>query len=167
MRKGEHRWLLALIAFALCGIVVLSDAGRFEPTSPSSRPSSMRVSLGPTLPSFSAQAPKKPSTSRPESKSTSPAKQARTTSWVESVRRCIVKRESGGNYRIRSRTTDTDGRYAYGAYQFQTPTFRAVTGLPGPASAYSKAVQDAAFYKLFDNGRGRSHWYLKGGPNCW
>ena len=84
------------------------------------------------------------------------------------MRRCIVKRESGGNYRIRSRTTDADGRYAYGAYQMQDPTFHSVTGLPGHASDYSKAIQDAAFIKLFANGKGRHHWYLKGAKKqCW
>jgi hypothetical protein len=77
-----------------------------------------------------------------------------------------VHRESRGNYRIRSHTTDPNGRYAYGAYQFQDGTWHHVTGLPGHASDYPPAVQDAAFFKAFNNGKGRMAWNFPR-DQCW
>jgi muramidase (phage lysozyme) len=61
--------------------------------------------------------------------------------------------ESHGNYRAQN-PTDT----ASGAYQFVNTTWMAITGLPGPAKAYSPAIQDHAFYVLFANGRGAHNW---------
>jgi len=88
-----------------------------------------------------------------------------TSAWVESVRRCIVHRESRGNYRAVSRET-YHGMHAYGAYQFQDPTWRGVTGLLGHASDYPPAIQDAAFITLFANGKGRSNWNFPH-DQCW
>lgn len=85
----------------------------------------------------------------------------RSSAWVESVRRCIIQRESRGNYRAQNRYSS-----ASGAYQFLDSTWRSVTGLEGSAKDYSKERQDAAFYKLFDNGRGRSHWSYPP-KQCW
>ncbi len=88
------------------------------------------------------------------------------TAWIEQVRICILDRESHGDYKIRSHVAAPDGKYAYGGYQFQDPTFHHASGLPGHASDYSPAVQDAAFYKAFDNGAGRMAWNYP--PNqCW
>lgn len=87
------------------------------------------------------------------------------SAWVESVRRCIVHRESRGDYRAVSRET-YHGMHAYGAYQFQDPTWHSTTGLRGHASNYSKAVQDAAFFKKFANGRGRMAWNFPR-HQCW
>ena len=66
---------------------------------------------------------------------------------------CIRKYESGGNYQAQNPTST-----ASGAYQFLDTTWQAVTGLPGRAMNYSPAQQDAAFYKLWDNGRGANQW---------
>lgn len=66
---------------------------------------------------------------------------------------CIRKYESGGNYQAQNPTST-----ASGAYQFLDSTWQAVTGLPGRAMNYSPAQQDAAFYKLWDNGRGANQW---------
>lgn len=82
--------------------------------------------------------------------------------WVEKVRRCIVWRESRGQYRALNRHSG-----ASGAYQFMDSTWHHVTHLPGKAMHYSKHTQDAAFYKLFNWGKGRRNWYLTGGPQCW
>lgn len=81
--------------------------------------------------------------------------------WIEGVRLCIIARESGGNYNAQNRYST-----ASGAYQFLDGTWRAVTGLGGSAKDYPPAVQDAAFYKLFDNGRGKSHWNYPP-KQCW
>ena len=83
-------------------------------------------------------------------------------SWVESVRACIIYRESRGNYRARR----TDGGTASGAYQFIDTTWRAVTGRRDSAWQAPKAVQDKAFYTLFANGRGRSAWSYPS-KECW
>jgi hypothetical protein len=66
---------------------------------------------------------------------------------------CIRKYESDGNYRAQNPTTS-----ASGAYQFVDGTWHAVTGLPGHAKDYSPATQDAAFYKLWNGGKGAHHW---------
>jgi Transglycosylase-like domain len=66
----------------------------------------------------------------------------------QSVAQC----ESGGDP-----TTNT-GNGFYGKWQFTDATWHAVTGLPGHASDYSEAVQDAAAAKLWDNGQGAGNW---------
>lgn len=85
----------------------------------------------------------------------------RGSAWVERVRLCIIKRESGGNYRAQNRHST-----ASGAYQFIDATWQSVTGLPGHAKDYSKATQDRAFYKLFRNGKGKSNWNYPP-RQCW
>ncbi|AXQ63292.1 hydrolase [Streptomyces phage Comrade] len=72
---------------------------------------------------------------------------------------CIRKYESGGNYRALNPSSG-----ASGAYQFMDGTWQSVTGLPGKAMNYSPAQQDAAFWKLWNNGRGASHWVTA--PRC-
>lgn len=54
---------------------------------------------------------------------------------------------------------------ASGKYQFIKSTWEMVTGLPAPASAYPEHVQDAAFRKLWDGGKGKSHWAPS--RHCW
>lgn len=98
---------------------------------------------------------------QPDKKRVSRTSPRSPSDWVESVRLCIIARESGGNYRAQNRYST-----ASGAYQFIDGTWRAVTGLPGSAKDYPAAVQDAAFYKLFDNGRGRGHWNYPP-KQCW
>lgn len=85
----------------------------------------------------------------------------RGPAWVENVRICIIKRESGGDYRAQNRHST-----ASGAYQFIDSTWHSVTGLPGHARDYSKSVQDRAFYKLFNNGKGKSNWNYPP-KQCW
>ncbi|QOI67418.1 hydrolase [Streptomyces phage Beuffert] len=70
---------------------------------------------------------------------------------------CIRKYESGGNYRAQNPSST-----ASGAYQFLDSTWQAVTGLPGRAMNYSPAQQDAAFWKLWNNGRGANQWVTAG-----
>lgn len=72
---------------------------------------------------------------------------------------CIRKYESGGNYRAQNPSST-----ASGAYQFLDSTWQSVTGLPGRAMNYSPAQQDAAFWKLWNNGRGASQWVTS--PMC-
>lgn len=78
----------------------------------------------------------------------------------EGVRKCIVKRESGGNYGIVS----SNGQY-HGAYQFSRSTGDVTARKMGrpdlvgtPASQWSRAEQDEGFWTLWNHGAGRSHW---------
>lgn len=66
---------------------------------------------------------------------------------------CIRKYESGGNYQA-----ENPNSTASGAYQFLDSTWQSVTGLSGRAKNYSPSQQDAAFYKLWNNGRGANQW---------
>lgn len=70
---------------------------------------------------------------------------------------CIRKHESGGNYRALNSSSG-----ASGAYQFLDSTWQNVTGLPGKAMNYSPAQQDAAFWKLWNNGAGANQWVTSG-----
>ena len=78
----------------------------------------------------------------------------------EGTRTCIVRKESGGNYGIVS----SNGAY-HGAYQFSRSTADAVAARMGrgdlvgtPASRWSRAEQDMAFWTLWNNGAGRGNW---------
>lgn len=70
---------------------------------------------------------------------------------------CIRKHESGGNYHALNPSSG-----ASGAYQFLDSTWHSVTGLPGKAMNYSPAQQDAAFWKLWNNGAGANQWVTAG-----
>ena len=78
----------------------------------------------------------------------------------EGTRKCIVRRESGGNYRISS----PGGRYR-GAYQFNAGLARATAYKMGrrdlagkPISSWSRFDQDKAFWVVWNHGRGAGHW---------
>lgn len=80
---------------------------------------------------------------------------------VEKARKCILRRESMGDYQIKSR----NDRW-YGAYQFNVKTSNVAARLMNrpeligvPANQWSMEDQDAAFYLIFDNGKGRHHWF--------
>lgn len=75
------------------------------------------------------------------------------------VAACIRKYESGGNYRALNSSSG-----ASGAYQFMDSTWQSITGLPGKAMNYSPAQQDAAFWKLWNNGKGAHNWVTA--PRC-
>lgn len=83
----------------------------------------------------------------------------------ERTRKCIVRKESGGNYRIASRT----GKYQ-GAYQFGSPLARAAAIKMGrkdlvgkPIRTWSRFDQDKAFWVIWNNGKGASHWPTRRG----
>jgi len=87
---------------------------------------------------------------------------------LESIRKCIVKRESEGQYTVRNKTSS-----AAGAYQFVIATSNEAarrmqrSDLIGvPASQWSRRDQDRAFYVIWNNGRGRAHW-AGGRWACW
>lgn len=82
------------------------------------------------------------------------------SSRYEGTRKCIVRRESGGNYRISS----PGGRYR-GAYQFNAGLARATASKMGrsdlartPISSWSRFDQDKAFWVVWNHGRGAGHW---------
>ena len=72
--------------------------------------------------------------------------------------RCIREAESGGDYRAENPTSS-----ASGAWQFIDSTWESVTGLPAPASAYSRRVQDKAALELWAGGAGAGHWVTAAG----
>lgn len=67
--------------------------------------------------------------------------------------------ESGG------RNSDNPVSSASGYFQFIDSTWSWVTNLPPPAKAYSYEQQKEAFLKLWDEGRGASHWQPS--RYCW
>jgi hypothetical protein len=67
--------------------------------------------------------------------------------------------ESRNNYRA-----ENPNSTASGAYQFLDGTWRSVTGLEPPASAYPPAVQDTAFVKLYAQ-LGTKPWIAS--QSCW
>lgn len=78
----------------------------------------------------------------------------------ERTRKCIVRKESGGNYRIASRS----GRYK-GAYQFNANLARHTARKMGrsdlarkPFNQWSRFHQDKAFWIVWNHGKGRGHW---------
>jgi hypothetical protein len=86
---------------------------------------------------------------------------------VERVRNCIRNRESRGNYKI----ADKGGRW-FGAYQFDINTSNTAAkrmrrpDLVGvPANKWTSREQDVAFYVIYDEGDGKSHFYHPGN-NC-
>lgn len=87
----------------------------------------------------------------------------------ENVRKCIVHRESRGNYGAKNRYSS-----AMGAYQFLDRLWRAPLSrkLNKPKLAHvpirywSRLDQDKAFWLVWNNGKGRSNWSLQG-KQCW
>ena len=78
----------------------------------------------------------------------------------EGTRQCIVRKESGGNYGIVS----SNGSY-HGAYQFSRSTGDVAAQRMGradlvgtPASRWTRAEQDQAFWTMWNHGAGRGHW---------
>lgn len=78
----------------------------------------------------------------------------------ESVRLCIVERESMGYYDVVS----SNGTW-HGAYQFALGTSNVAAQRMGrpdlvgvPASRWDRAEQDEAFWTMWDHGRGAGHW---------
>ena len=80
---------------------------------------------------------------------------------VEKVRKCIRHRESRGNYKV----VDKGGRW-FGAYQFDPNTSNTAAkmmkrpDLVGvPANKWTRKEQDAAFYLIYNRGKGKKHFY--------
>jgi len=79
---------------------------------------------------------------------------------TDATRRCIMRKESGGNYSIVSK----NGTY-HGAYQFSRATGDATAKRMGrpdlvgtPVSQWTPAEQDQAFWTLWNHGAGRGNW---------
>jgi hypothetical protein len=78
----------------------------------------------------------------------------------EGTRKCIVRKESGGNYRIVS-----SGRSYRGAYQFNAHLARSTARRMGrselvnkPFNTWSRFDQDKAFWMVWNHGNGRRNW---------
>jgi hypothetical protein len=81
-------------------------------------------------------------------------------SAYENTRKCIVRKESGGNYGVVS----SNGLW-HGAYQFTRGTGDAAARQMGrgdlvgiPANQWSRADQDQAFWTIWNHGAGRHNW---------
>lgn len=86
-------------------------------------------------------------------------------SRYEAKRKCIVRRESHGNYRIVS----SGGTYR-GAYQFNPSLARAAARKMGRSDLVGKSMntwsrfdQDKAFWVIWNHGRGASNWPTRHG----
>lgn len=73
-----------------------------------------------------------------------------------------MHRESRGITDVRR----TDGGTASGLYGFIDQTWANFKGYASAWQAPAK-VQTQRFLAVFDNGRGKLHWFLEGGPQCW
>ena len=79
---------------------------------------------------------------------------------VERARECLLDREGGRDYQA-----EDPSHQWFGAYQFQLRTsnfaarrMRRPDLLGVPASRWAPEDQDAAFYVVYDRGRGKQHW---------
>lgn len=87
----------------------------------------------------------------------------------ENVRKCIVHRESRGNYAAQNRYSS-----AQGAYQFLDRLWRPVLAeklnkpsLAGvPIKKWSRIDQDHAFWIVWNDGAGKMHWNFPS-KQCW
>ena len=82
----------------------------------------------------------------------------------EGIRKCIMHRESRGNYRA-------DGSGGSGAYSFIQSTWDHYASLAGFDNAVGvrpnkvrKYVQDAVFWRTFNHGKGKWHWSSRWNP---
>lgn len=91
-----------------------------------------------------------------------------STSW-ENVRKCIVKRESGGNYSARNPYSSAQGAYQFLDNLWRVPLSQKLNRpeLAGvPIYQWSRANQDRAFWLVWDNGAGKMHWNYPP-KQCW
>lgn len=86
----------------------------------------------------------------------------------ENVRKCIVKRESEGQYGVINK-----GSGAMGAYQFMPNWNNGLAYMIGkpklrnvPINQWSRVDQDHGFWVAWNNGAGAKHW-SGGRYNCW
>ena len=87
----------------------------------------------------------------------------------ELVRRCIVKRESEGQYYVVSHISSSAGAYQF--IKFWRPILAHLLGKPYlaniPINHWSRVDQDHAFWIIWNNGKGRSNWGPAGARyNC-
>jgi hypothetical protein len=80
---------------------------------------------------------------------------------VEKARRFILDREAGGDY-----TAEDSKHRWFGGYQFHLKTSNSAAErmdrpdlIDIPANQWTPDEQDAAFYLIYDRGRGRKHWF--------
>lgn len=78
----------------------------------------------------------------------------------ELVRRCIVKRESEGEYYVVSHISSSAGAYQF--IKFWRPILARMMGKPHlanvPINHWSRVDQDHAFWIIWNNGKGKSNW---------
>jgi len=84
----------------------------------------------------------------------------------EKVRKCIVRRESGGNYRAANKHSSARGAYQFLSFwQRKLPVLMHKPWLRNkPIVKWSRYDQDHAFWFVFKNGRGKMNWYYAPKP---
>jgi hypothetical protein len=83
-------------------------------------------------------------TYNPKSISVVPAAAPQHISAGGGFEACVIQAESGGNPAAQNPASTASGLFG-----FLSSTWTAITGLPGPARAYSVATQEAAFQKEY------------------
>jgi hypothetical protein len=89
----------------------------------------------------------------------------------EPFRKCVVWRESRGDYRARNSRSSAAGAYQFLASQWRDSLVHMIRPEHGkrvnvlfkvPLHKWPKFYQDAAFWTVLDRGNGWRHWYLAG-----
>jgi len=173
-RKREHdEWHEFRVAGAailtLLAILVVSELTDYDPPDPPApvppqsveqgrREDAVRATRGEGRaeipPGLSAPTPD--ASDRPED--AGKRQLSRPVVGLTDVMLCVREAESGGDYQAENPTSS-----ASGAWQFIDSTWESVTGLPAPASAYPRDVQDAAAVELWAGGAGAGHWVTASG----
>ena len=156
---------LARMTGALAAALTLGSVALVAPVSPASAAPAAATARGSAATAVSARE-RNPKVSRSMSGVRSSAYIGRYYSGrYESTRRCIQRKESGGNYRIRSRS----GTYR-GAYQFNASLARSAALRMGrrdlarkPMNTWSRFDQDKAFWMVWNHGRGARNWPTRHG----
>lgn len=134
---------MTALATALMGLWAL--AGRVQLPNAGTVPAQIKASEVPA-----------PSPARPEPK----VWPGQGEPAIEKARRRILAREAGGNYGAVNASHTCFGGYQFrlrtsdlAARRMQRPDLVGI-----PASQWSKEDQDAAFYVIYDRGRGKRNW---------
>lgn len=165
-RDGILLGLIALFALGLCVLIQRGLQHAAEQLEPAPAPTVMVTVTASPEPAPTVTVTKEPEpapTVTVTRKAEASRSMPRTSAWIEQVRRCIVHRESRGIVDVRR----SDGGTASGLYGFIDRTWNRYKGYRSAWMAPA-SVQTERFLQVFDGGKGRMHWYLKGAARqCW
>jgi hypothetical protein len=87
----------------------------------------------------------------------------------ENVRKCIVHRESRGNYGAKNRHSSAQGAYQFLDKFWRVPLSEKLNKprlADAPIRTWSRVDQDRAFWLIWNHGKGKRNWALQGNQ-CW